>query len=221
MGKAVFVTGGVRNTGLAIARRFAREGWDVAISSRDGTAAVETAEREQRAFPRTQWMGVGMDPADVESIRGAFGMIRQRFGCLRAFVSNAANLGVGMSVLNADVVDWDAVMNVNARGSFFGAQEAARLMKDGGAILFISSVHAREAIPGRILYSTSKAALGGMMRSMAVELGCLGIRVNTILAGAIRTDRWNGLTEQEIDERRGRYPAGRESAPSRSSIIAR
>ena len=112
---------------------------------------------------------------------------------------------------NTDVSDWDAVMNVNARGSFFCAQEAARLMGDGGAILFISSVHANESIPGRVCYSASKAALGGIMRSLAVELGCKGIRVNSILAGAIRTERWNGLTEKEVTERRGRYPAGRES----------
>ena len=71
MNRTVFVTGGVRNTGLAIARRFAREGWNVAISSRDARAAAETAEKEARAGGGGEWLGVGMDPARVDEIRGA------------------------------------------------------------------------------------------------------------------------------------------------------
>ena len=88
-----------------------------------------------------------------------------------------------------------------------------RLMADGGSIVFISSCHAAKSVPGRALYTISKAAIGGMTRSLAVELGCLGIRVNAILAGAIRTDRWDGLSDDEIAARRARWPAGRESTP--------
>jgi NAD(P)-dependent dehydrogenase (short-subunit alcohol dehydrogenase family) len=101
----------------------------------------------------------------------------------------------------------------NARGSFFGAQEAQRLMTEGGSIVFISSCHAKKAVPGRALYTISKAAIGGMTRSLAVELGCLGIRVNAILAGAVRTDRWDGLSDEEVEKRRSRWPVGQESTP--------
>ena len=211
--KALFVTGATKNTGWAIARKFATEGWDVALSSRDAQTADGAAAKLKAEFPTVETLGVGMNPADVASIRAAFARIGERFGRLDAFVSNAANLGVGLSILSTTPEDYDAVMNTNARAAFFGTQEAVKLMKGGGAVTVISSCHALRSVPGRICYTVSKAALGGMVRSLAVELGPLGIRANAILAGAIRTDRWDGLSDEQVQERRDRYPAGRESSP--------
>ena len=213
MKKTIFITGATKNTGLGIARKFASDGWNVAVSSRDRAAAEETAQALAAEFEGVETLGLAMDPAEVPSIRAAFAALKDRFGRLDAFVSNAANLGVGFSVLNSEESDWDAVVNANARGSFFGAQEAQRLMTDGGSIVFISSCHAKKAVPGRALYTISKAAIGGMTRSLAVELGCLGIRVNAILAGAVRTDRWDGLSDEEVEKRRSRWPVGQESTP--------
>ena len=211
--KTMLVTGATKNTGWAIARRFVADGWNVVLTSRDAASAEEAAARLKAAFPSADALGAAMDPAKVGDIRAAFAAAKARFGRLDAFVNNAAHLGVGMSVLNSTEADWDAVMNANARAAFFGSQEAARLMKDGGSIVFISSCHAKKTIPGRALYTASKAALGGITRSLALELGCLGIRVNAILAGAIRTDRWDGLTDEEIAARRARWPVGKESTP--------
>ena len=240
--KTILVTGAVRNTGLAIARRFAADGWGVALTSRDASAAEETAKALEAEFPQCRALGIGMDPAKVPDIRAAFAAVQERFGRLDAFVNNAADLGVGFSVLNATEADWDAVMNANARAAFFGAQEAARLISasqptttdgramgaslpedpgrdvstkrpHGGSIVVISSCHAKKAVPGRALYTASKAAIGGIVRSLAVELGPLGITANAILAGAVRTDRWDGLSDEEIATRRSRWPAGRETTP--------
>ena len=219
--RVIFVTGATRNTGLAIARGFAAGGWDVTVSSRDGAAARETAAALKREYAGVETLGVAMDPARVEGIRAAFAEIRATFGRLDAFVSNAANLGVGLSVLNTTPEDWDAVMNTNARGTFFGAQEAAKLMPEGGAMVFISSVHAVKSIPGRICYTASKAAIGGMVRCLALELGHKGIRVNSILAGAIRSDRWDKLSDEEVAARRARYPSGRESFPEEVAAAVR
>lgn len=213
MQKTVLITGATKNTGYAIAERFAEEGWNVVVTSRDQASAEAAAEQLSRKYPDSAFLGVAMDVANVSEIRSGFASVAERFGTLDAYISNAANLGVGLSVLNTTEEDWDAVMNANARGSFFGAQEAVRLMKNGGALLFISSVHANKSIPGRICYTASKAAIGGMMRGMAVELGCMGIRANCLLAGAIRTDRWDGLPDEEVAARRARWPAGRESYP--------
>ena len=208
MKKTILVTGATKNTGLAIARRFAVDGWNVVITSRDAARAKAAAKGM-----KGEVLGLGMDPAKVDDIRTAFAAVRESFGRLDAFVNNAADLGVGLSILNSTEADWNAVMNANARAAFFGAQESVKLMKDGGSIVFISSCHAAKSVPGRILYTTSKAALGGIVRSLAVELGPLGIRANAILAGAVRTDRWNGLTDDEIAARRARWPAGKESTP--------
>ena len=208
MKKTILITGATKNTGLAIARRFASDGWNVAITSRDAVSAEAAAKGIDGEI-----IGLGMDPANVADIRAAFAAVKERFGRLDAFVNNAAHLGVGLSILNSTEADWDAVMNANARAAFFCAQEAMKLMKDGGSIVFISSCHALKSVPGRILYTTSKAALGGIVRSLAVELGPLGIRANAILAGAVRTDRWDGLSDEEVEKRRSRWPTGQESTP--------
>ena len=213
MKKTMLVTGATKNTGWAIARRFAADGWNVVLTSRDAASAEAAVAKLRAEFPSVEALGLAMDPANVNDIRGAFAVAKERFGRLDAFVNNAAHLGVGMSVLNSTEADWDAVMNVNARAAFFGSQEAVKLMEGGGSIVYISSCHAKRTIPGRALYTASKAAIGGIARALALELGCLGIRVNAILAGAIRTDRWDGLTDVEVAARRARWPAGIESTP--------
>ncbi len=214
MGRVAFITGAARNTGYAIARRFLQEGYTVCLSSRDAQSCAEAAQSLREEVPGAEVLGLAVELSDVESIRGAFETIREKYGRLDAFVANAANLAVGISVLNATVKDWEEVMNANARGTFFCCQEAARLMEGtGGAMVLISSVHANQAIPGRVLYSASKSAINAMARCMAVELGYLRIRVNALIAGAIWTERWETQTPQETERRRSQYPAGRESAP--------
>lgn len=215
MNKVMFVTGATRNTGLAIAKRFAAEGYDVCISSRDEASAQDTARELQNAYPQVAFLGVGMDPAVVSQIRVAFQRIDERFGRLDAFISNAANLAVGMNTFNISEDDWDAVMNANTRGTFFGCQEAVKLMQKvgGGSIVAISSVHANASITGRVAYSASKGAINAMVRCMAVELGYLNIRVNSLIAGAIWGERWASQTPEETELRRRKYPAGRESSP--------
>ena len=72
MGKTIFITGATKNTGLAIARKFAADGWNVAVSSRDRAAAEETAQALAAEFEGVETLGLAMDPAEVPSIRAAF-----------------------------------------------------------------------------------------------------------------------------------------------------
>ena len=211
MNRVAMITGAAKNTGLAIARRFAREGYDVVITSRSLTEAQTAAAAINADYPAVRVLPVEMNPQYVESIRAAFAQVKKEFDRLDAFVSNAAHLGVGFSVFNSTPEDWDAVMNVNARGSFFGCQEAIKLMRDGGAICMISSVHAKACMPERVLYTASKGAICSMTHALAVEVGHLGIRVNCIIAGAIHTERWDGQSDEVTEARRSKYPAGRES----------
>ena len=212
--KVAFVTGAVRNTGYAIAQRFAREGWNVCISSRDEASAKEAVARLEKEFPQTEFLGIGLDQSAIEQIEAGYRRIEERFGRLDAFVANAAHLAVDYNTFNTTPEMWDSVMNANVRGTFFCSQAAAKLMeKTGGSIVLISSVHANQSITGRVAYSASKAAINAMMRCMAVELGYLGIRVNALIAGAIWTDRWAAQSEEITAKRRSQYPAGKESAP--------
>ena len=210
--KTVFITGATRNTGLAIARRFAREGWNVVITSRDTEAAETAAIAIAKEFP-VSVRGYGMQLDNVESIKYVFYQVNQDFGQLNAFVANSANLGIGFDLLNTEEADYDAIVGANIKGTFFCCQEAAKLMmaSGGGSIITMGSVQGTGAVPGRALYGMTKAALSHLARSMAYELGQYGIRANNIVAGAIHSDRWNSLSAEEIALRRSRYPAGRES----------
>lgn len=209
--KTVFITGATRNTGLAIARRFAGEGWNVAISSRDPAAAQAAAEALQKDFSVTV-RGYAMALDRVDSIEAAFRQLQQDFGRLDAFVANAANLGIDHGLLNTSEDAFDAIADVNLKGSFFCCRSAAQLMMQaGGSIVTIGSVQGTGAVPGRAVYGMTKAALAALVRYMAYELGQYGIRANNVIAGAVHSSRWDSLTDDQIAARRGRYPAGRES----------
>ncbi|HQO56081.1 MAG TPA: SDR family oxidoreductase [Clostridia bacterium] len=213
MGKTMMVTGATRNTGYAVAKRFLKEGYDVCITSRSQESADEAAKKLMEMCPGRRVLSVSMDPGKIEDIRSAFKIIAKKFGHLNVFVPNAVDMGNLRNTMNVTPDYWDAVMNVNVRGYFFTCQEAIKLMKNGGSIVMIGSVHAHGGIPNKICYSTSKAAVLGMMHCMAVEMSYLGIRVNAITAGAIRTERWEEQDDTTTQKRRDQYPAGRESFP--------
>jgi len=213
--KVVMITGAVRNTGYAAAERFAKEGWNVVITSRSDESAKEGALRLQRAYPHVKVLGMGMHQSNVKEIRSAFVHLKEAMGRLDAFIPNAADLAVGYDVLNTTEEQWNEVMNTNISGTFFCCQEAAKLMIEngGGAITMVSSVHANQSVPGRVAYSASKAAINAIARCMAIELGNRGVRVNSLLAGAIWTQRWANQSKEVTQRRRNQYPVGKESSP--------
>ena len=210
--KAVLITGAVRNTGWEIARKFAKEGYGVAITSRDGEEARKAACRLELESG-TRCRGYELDLTCMDEICQVFQEARRDFGGLSAFVANSANLGVDLDLLSATPEQYDAVMDINLKGTYFCCQQAAQLMKaGGGSIVIVGSVHYRQAIWGRSLYAASKGGLASLVRSMAYELGPYGIRANYVVAGAIRTERWDSLTPEQIAAKRKNWPLGRESA---------
>jgi NAD(P)-dependent dehydrogenase (short-subunit alcohol dehydrogenase family) len=210
--KVAMITGATRNTGFAIAHRFAQNGYDVVVTSRDQHNADEAVLQLKKEFPENRFLALGMNQGEAQAIRSGFEKIRDAFDRLDVFVGNAADLAVDCDVFNTSLERWNQVIATNVTGNFLCAQESAKLMKDGGSIVFISSVHANQSIVGRVAYSTSKAAIGGLMRSLSLELAYLNIRVNSIIAGAIWSDRWEKQTPEQTTQRRLKYPAGRESS---------
>lgn len=211
MNKVAFVTGGVRNSGLAIAEKFAQEGYDICITSRNyNDAAAKAAELAEKY--NIDAVGYGLDLEDPADISRVFTDVNAHFGRLDALVCNSANLGIGQTVLSITPDEFDSVMNVNIRGTFFCCQEAAKLMeKSGGAIVLIGSVHYKAAVRGRVGYAISKGAVASMVHNLAFELAEYGIRVNHLIPGAIRTDRWDGISDEEAARRRANWPLGVES----------
>jgi len=208
----VFITGATKNTGYAIAEKFASEGFDVAISSRDQKSADEAAKKlKDKYLVKTK--GYALDISDVNDIKRVFDDINSTFGRLDTFVANSANLGVDYDILNVTEKDFDDLMDINLKGTYFCCQKAALIMKEQntGSIVIISSVHSHETIWGRSLYTVSKGGLNALAKSIAIELGIYNIRANAIIAGAIKTDRWNNLTDEQIAKKRANWPIGLES----------
>ncbi len=208
----VFITGATKNTGLAIAEKFAANGFDVAISSRSLDSARRAAESIAEKYG-VKSVGYSLDLASVADIERVFAEIKRDFGSLDTFVANSADLGVGLDVLSVSEEQYDSLMDVNLKGTFFCCREAARSMTEArhGSIVIVSSVHSKECIRGRSLYSVSKGGLNSLARVLAIELGEYGVRANSIICGAIKTDRWNSLSDDEIAAKRANWPIGLES----------
>lgn len=208
----VFVTGGTKNTGLAIAETFATKGWNVAISSRNQHSADAVSKELSKKYD-IKSKGYQLDLKDIKNIKFTFAQIKKDFGKLNTFVANSAELGVNYDILSVTPDEYDKLMNINLKGTYFCCQQSALIMKEqqSGSIVIISSVHSRECIWGRSLYSVSKGGLNALVKSMAIELGPYNIRSNCIIAGAIKTDRWSALTEEQIRQKRSNWPIGLES----------
>lgn len=192
MNKSVFITGATDGTGFAIASRFAREGYDVFLTSRSAERAEDAAKRLMEQNSQVKAYGYKLETEGEENVIRLFGEIREKGYLLDALVCNAADLGIGMEAFTVDLKRFMKVFEVNLGWNFSIARQAAMMMreKNKGAIVFITSNTAYRAIPDRCAYGASKSGVLGLSRSLAVDWGKYGIRVNCVLPGMIKTSRW-------------------------------
>lgn len=185
-GKVALVTGAARGLGRAISLALANAGADVSLGLRDVQAdcgvQAEIASLGRRAH------AVQMDVTRLDEIRAAVHSTMERFGRLDILVNNAgfAIVGDAESVSEAD---YDSVMNLNVKGTFFASQEAARVMirQGGGRIIHLGSQAGAVALPGVSVYCMTKAAIAHMAKCQAVEWGRHGINVNVVAPTFIET----------------------------------
>ncbi|MEV7277268.1 SDR family oxidoreductase [Streptomyces sp. NPDC093111] len=186
-GKAVLVTGGSRGMGAATAVRFAQEGADVAFTYVQGEErAREVAARVEAAGGKA--LALRADAGSAGDAAGAVEWAADALGRLDVLVNNvgAGVLGPLESLTLADV---DRVLAVNVRAAFLASQAAAARMERGGRIVTIGScMTQRVPGPGGTLYATSKAALVGLTKALARELGGRGITANIVHPGPTDTD---------------------------------
>lgn len=193
MKKSVFVTGANNGTGYAIARRFASEGYDVFIGSREQAKADEAARKiseEYGVFAKGySYSTSSLNESEVKAI---FDDIRKNGYLIDTLVLNAANLGIGQVSLEVDVNDFMGVYTTNIGWNFLMSREAAKQMKEKGkgAIVFIGSNSSVRVTENRCAYCSSKSAINAMSKSFAVDWGKYGIRSNCVLPGMIKTTRW-------------------------------
>lgn len=198
MKKTALVTGACINTGVAIVEKFATEGWNVVFTGRNGEK-VKNAERAYREkYSKVTVDGYVLDALlddrtiDSHGVEALFDSLDERGVFVDCLVLNAADQGLQMKIFENLVEDFQRVLNTNVTWNYSLCEQAAARMKErgGGSIVFINSNTAYRAIPDRIAYEASKGGQLGMMRGLAFDLGKYGIRVNAVLPGMIKTDRW-------------------------------
>ncbi|WP_282695261.1 SDR family oxidoreductase [Streptomyces sp. CC208A] len=186
-GTVALVTGGSRGIGAATAVRLAREGADVAFSYvRDEAAAAKVAARIEAAGRRA--LPLRADAADAGDAAGVVHRAADDLGRLDVLVNNVG-IGVLGPLGSLALSDVDRVLAVNVRAAFLASQAAAGRMTDGGRIVTIGTcMTQRVPGPGGTLYAMSKAALTGLNRALARELGGRGITANLVRPGPVDTD---------------------------------
>ncbi len=186
-GKSALVTGGSRGIGAAIAKRLAKEGASVAItyagSQQKAQEVVADIERASR-----KGLAIQADSADPEAVKRAVAETADALGAIDILVSSAG-IAVVAPVEDYTLADFDRMVGVNIRGAFVAIQESLRHMGAGGRVILIGSVNAdRMPFAGGAVYAMTKAALAGLTRGLARDLGPRGITVNNIQPGPIHTD---------------------------------
>ncbi|MDX2079706.1 MAG: glucose 1-dehydrogenase [Terrimicrobiaceae bacterium] len=187
-GKVALITGSAQGIGQAIAVRLANEGADIIIDDRPGNEGAAETQKEIEALGRKAIV-LGGDLANTSDDRKLIQMGVDAFGKIDILVNNA---GVERHADFWDVTeeDYDFVMRINLRGTFFLTQDFVnhlRATKRPGKIINISSVHEELPFPHFSSYCASKGALKMLCRNLAIELAPLGITVNNIAPGAIQT----------------------------------
>ncbi len=191
--RTALVFGGSRGIGAACVASLLRDGFNVAWTYLANAPAVDVPENI-KAYQ--------VDVRDAESVANVFKAVERDFGAMPdCVVANA-----GINVATAPMAEFDPksfheLMSVNLFGAFNILREAARHVPDGGSIIALTTSMVRHAVPGGGPYTASKAAVEGLVRSMAKELAVRGVRVNAVAPGPVETDLFNAGKTDEAKHR--------------------
>jgi 3-oxoacyl-[acyl-carrier protein] reductase len=186
-GRRALVTGGSRGIGAGIVRRLAADGAPVAFTYREAEGPANDLEQEIVGSGGMAW-AVQADSADPEALRAAIAETVGRFGGLDVLVNNAGT-SHHAPIEEFPMAEYDRLLAVNVRAVFVTIQAALPHLGAGGRIITIGRVLAdRAPIGGISVYSLTKAAVAGLSRNLARELGPRGITVNTVQPGPVATD---------------------------------
>ncbi|KAJ4289518.1 hypothetical protein N0V88_007001 [Collariella sp. IMI 366227] len=223
-GKVAIITGSSRGIGASIAHRFAAHGADVVVNYvASGTAAKELA----KDITKQHGMKAITIQADVSNDQDVARLFEETKKQLRRIDIVMSNAGIEhfndlASVTSAEI---DRVFAINVKGQFFVAQQCGKHMSPGGRLMLMSSISAVMGVPNHAIYAASKAAITGLVKCLAWDLGSKQITVNCIAAGGVKSDMYfensrkyiknsEDMTWEEIDARIAAWsPLGRVGMP--------
>jgi 2-dehydro-3-deoxy-L-rhamnonate dehydrogenase (NAD+) len=205
-GRTAVITGGAAGIGLAIARRLTESGGRVSLWDRDAEA-LDRARAALGSASEARAVDVA-DPASVAAAASATATALER---IDALVCSAGITGPNTTTWDYPIDAWQQVMGVNVNGVFLCNRAIVPLMlrNDYGRIVNIASVAGKEGNPNASAYSTSKAAVIGLTKSLGKELARTGIRVNCVTPAAVRTAIFDQMTQAHIDFMLSKIPIGR------------
>jgi 3-oxoacyl-[acyl-carrier protein] reductase len=203
VGRSVLVTGGNRGIGLAIAKAFAAQGDQVAVTHRNPVEGLPG-----------ELLPVQCDVTDSAAVDAAFSEVEDKHGPVQVLVSNAGINDDGL-LMRMSEESFTRVVDANLTAAYRVAKRASRgmLKAKSGRMVFVSSVVGLSGSAGQVNYAASKAGLVGLARSVARELGSRGITANVVAPGFVDTDMTRALSDARRAEIIGQVPLGRYASP--------
>ena len=211
-GKVALVTGAAQGIGKAVALLLAHHGADIVVSDINLEKAEETAREIESIGPKA--MAVKVNVARFEDVEHMVGSVLEKFGRIDILVNNAG-ITRDKLILRMTEEDWDAVLNVNLKGTFNCTKAVVRHMakQRSGKIVSIASVVGEMGNAGQVNYAASKAGVIGLTKTIAREFAQRGINVNAIAPGYIETPMTEVLPEKVKEELKRLIPMERLGKP--------
>lgn len=211
-GKTAIITGGTRGIGFAIVKKYLENGANVAI----GGSRQESVEKAIEKLPeyKDRIMGIWPDLCSPEEVAAAFASVKERFGRVDILANNAG-ISSRTSLYDYTVEEFSKIVDINLKAVFICSQAAARIMRDqgGGVIISTSSMVGEYGQPSGCGYPATKFAVNGLTKSLARELAKDQIRVNAVAPGVTKTDMVAALPQELVDRISAGIPLGRVGLP--------
>ncbi|PKZ62855.1 3-oxoacyl-ACP reductase FabG [Gordonia terrae] len=214
--KIAVITGGAQGIGAAIARTFADNGARIVLGDLDGARAQEAA-----AELGVDALGLQCDVVEESSVSALIAAANEAFGPLDIMVNNAG-ITRDATMRKMSARQFDDVIAVHLRGTWNGTRLAAAVMREngGGSIINMSSISGKVGFFGQTNYSAAKAGVVGLTKAAAKEVAHLGVRVNAIAPGLIRTAMTEALPAEVLQTKLSEIPLQRAGDPSEVASVA-
>lgn len=216
-GKTAVITGGAQGLGLAIAERFVAQGARVVL----GDLNLDATEAAARTLGGDVALAVRADVTRADDVDALLSAALERFGGLDVMVNNAG-ITRDATLRTMTEEQFDEVITVHLKGTWNGIRKAAAIMRENkrGSIVNMSSLSGKVGLVGQTNYSAAKAGIVGMTKAAAKELAHLGVRVNAIAPGLIRSAMTEAMPQRIWDQKIAEVPMGRAGEPAEVAGVA-